>query len=316
MDIPVAAGTFPAPMKRTTHAPAASPVAVAFREVRHFQPDDTVHVEALAVRGSLHDWTIPAHRHEGLHQFLWLGRGRADITLDGLPQAVAAPAVLMVAPGCVHALRSDPRSDGLQVTVPSARLQQLLAGAPVLAAQLQPSRVLHGPALPADQATRAAALFSELQAEFDSAEPGRSEALQARVLLLATWLLRCAGPVPAAVASQALRDTLVQRFRALLELHLRREHGLAFYAAALKVTPDHLSRCCRAVSGQPALDLLHERLLLEARRLLGRTGAGVAEVAQELGFADPAYFSRFFARRTGLAPQAWRQALQQGRVVV
>ena len=78
------------------------------------------------------------------------------------------------------------------------------------------------------------------------------------------------------------------------------------------MTADHLSRSCRAVAGQSALDLLHERMLLEARRLLAYTDASVAEVAGDLGFDDPSYFSRFFARRAGRSPQDWRAALQTG----
>ena len=120
-----------------------------------------------------------------------------------------------------------------------------------------------------------------------------------------------ATPWPAAGATTALRDTLVQRFRALLEIHLRQHQPLGFYADALHVTPDHLSRACRSVTGLSALELMHDRMALEARRLLAYTNAQVGEVAAELGFTDPAYFSRFFARRAGGSPQAYRAALQQ-----
>ncbi len=305
MDIPATAGTFPALMK------PAPPIAIAFREVRHFQPDDALHCETLAARGAPLDWTIPAHRHEGLHQFMWLAEGRAEVRLDQLPHTLAAPAALVVAPGSVHALRFSPGSEGWQVSVPSARLAQGLAGAPMLAARLGRSAVLQGKAV-----RGLAARFAALAAEFEAAEPGRAEALQALGLLLAMQLLRRTEATPADEGRRALRDTLVQRYRALLELHLRQQRPLAFYAAALKVTPDHLSRSCRAVSGLSALDLMHERVLLEARRLLAYTPAKVAEVARELGFEDPAYFSRFFARRAGMAPQAWRHALAQGRVAV
>lgn len=79
------------------------------------------------------------------------------------------------------------------------------------------------------------------------------------------------------------------------------------------MTPDHLSRNCRAASGLSALDLLQDRLLREARRLLAYTVAPVAEVARDLGFNEPSYFSRYFARRAGQAPQDYRAALQTGR---
>jgi AraC family transcriptional activator of pobA len=309
MDIPGGAGTFPALMK------PASPVAVAFREVRHFRPNDWLHSETLDVRGRLHDWTIPAHCHEGLHQFQWVSSGQAELTLDGRPQPLRAPAVLMVAPGCVHGFRFAPGSAGMQITVPSARLEAALAGAPALAERLALSCVLDGEGLDGGDAARAATLFESLAAEFVAAAPGRTEALQAHLVLLATWVLRRAGDVPADAARRALRDTLVQRFRALLELHLRRHAPLAFYAAQLQVTPDHLSRSCRMVTGLSALDLLHERLLVESRRLLAYTQAPVADVARELGFEDPAYFSRFFARRAGQSPVAYRVALRNGQAV-
>jgi AraC family transcriptional activator of pobA len=308
MDIPGRSGTFPASMK------AVSPIAVAFREVRHFKPDDWLHCEDLAVRGRLHDWTIPAHRHEGLHQFQLLERGHAQVVLDQVPHSVQAPAALMVAPGCVHAFRYAADSAGLQVTVPSARLQAALAAAPLLATRLQSSHVLQG-----ERVRRARRqvreLFANLAAEFEQAAPGRTEALGAHLLLLATWFLREAGDVPAEQARRSWRDTLVQRYRALLEVQLKRHQPIGAYAQQLNVTPDHLSRVCRAATGLSALDLLHERLVLEARRLLAYTQASIAEVARELGFDDPAYFSRFFARRAGLAPHAYRSALQQGQAL-
>ena len=288
------------------------PIAVAFREVRHFKPEDCLHCEPIEVRGRLHDWTIPAHRHTGLHQFQLLERGRAEVTLDKLPQTVKAPAAFMLAPGCVHAFGYAPGSVGRQVTVPSVMLEQAFASAPMLAARLASSLVIAGDAM-RDHAAQATALFARLAGEIEQAAPGRMEALRAHAVLLATWFLRSTGSDPVDETHRALRDTLVQRYRALLELHLRRHQPLGFYAESLNVTPDHLSRTCRAVTGQSALDLLHERLLLEARRLLAYTGAAVRDVALELGFSDPAYFTRFFTRRAGLSPLAYRSALQSGR---
>ena len=308
MDIPGRSGTFPASMK------TASPMAVAFHEVRHFGPDDWLHVEDISVRGRIHGWTIPAHRHEGLHQFQLLERGRAAARLDNVPQSLEAPAFLMLAPGCVHAFDYEPGAVGRQVTVPSARLARALDGAPALAARLAGTRVLQGEALRADAAA-ASALFDALAAEFAHHEPGRTEVLQAQLVVLASWFLRRVGAVPPDEARRALRDTLVQRFRSLLELHLRQHRPLAFYAERLDVTADHLSRVCRSVAGMSALDLMHDRMLIEARRLLAYTQAPVAEVATELGFDDPAYFSRFFARRGGQSPMAYRSALQRGQAV-
>jgi len=298
----------------------SAPIAVAFREVRHDQPDDCLHCEAITVRNALHQWAIPAHRHEGLHQFLWLAQGSTRAHIDGRALAVQAPAAFSLPPGCVHAFEHSADSNGLQVTVPASLLVRTFGAASLLAARLaQPQSItfeaLGHPTDQTGQAEQAGRLFQQLAAEFSQAEPGRIEALQAHAVLLCTWFLRQGGQPGGNERRQALRDTLVQRFRALLALHVRHQHALAFYAGTLEVTADHLSRACRGVTGQSAQDLLHERLVNEARRLLAGNEGSVSDIAEALGFADAAYFSRFFSRKAGLSPLAFRQAAQRGEVL-
>jgi AraC family transcriptional regulator, transcriptional activator of pobA len=284
---------------------------VPFREVRHDQPDDCLHYETVTVRGQLHHWTIPAHRHEGLHQFQLLERGGATATIDGESHAVTAPAIMMLAPGSVHGFVYAPDSAGHQITLSSTALQSALKGAAQLEPQLCRSFVLSADAL-GDGVAECALMFKALSREFHGSSPARVQALMAYATLIALWYLRHHAPPPADARRHALRDTLVQRFRTLLEAAFREHRPLSHYASALNVTPDHLSRSCRNVTGQSALDLVHERLMVEARRLLSYTPAPVAEVARELGYDDPAYFSKFFGRTVGMSPTAYRESVHAG----
>ena len=78
------------------------------------------------------------------------------------------------------------------------------------------------------------------------------------------------------------------------------------YAKALGVTPTHLSRVCRSLTGSAASRLILERRLLEARRALAYTSMQIAEIAYMLGYSDPAYFARVFAQSAGESPSAFR----------
>jgi AraC family transcriptional activator of pobA len=292
--------------------PAAPPLLlVPFREVRHEQPDDCLHYEPVAVRGKLHDWTIPAHRHDGLHQFQLLERGRASATIDGVDHEIEAPAIVMVAPGSIHGFRYARNTAGHQVTIPTAMLRQALQGAGKLEAQLAQSFVMDAPQLATDAAD-CVQLFESLAGEFRASHPGRVQALQAQATLIVLWFLWHRGAGLAGQRPAPMRDTLVQRLAHLVEEHYREHKPLAFYAAALKVTPDHLSRSCRSVTGQSALDLVHARLMLEARRLLAYTPMTVAQIAATLGYDDPAYFGKFFSRSVGEPPSAYRDAVNSG----
>jgi AraC family transcriptional regulator, transcriptional activator of pobA len=284
---------------------------VPFREVRHDQPDDCLHYEPVAVRGQLHHWTIPAHRHEGLHQFQLLERGGATAIIDGQQHVVTAPAIMMLAPGSVHSFVYAPDSMGHQITLPSATLQSALKGAAQLEPQIGHSFVLGAREL-GNGVADCARLFEALCLEFHGSSPARVQALMAYATLIALWFLRQNAPLPAEARRHALRDTLVQRFRTLVEAGFRQHQPLSHYASALNVTPDHLSRSCRNVTGQSALDLVHGRLMVEARRLLSYTQAPVAEVARELGYEDPAYFSKFFTRAVGESPSAYRESVHAG----
>lgn len=283
---------------------------VPFKEVRHDQPDDCLHYESVAVRGQEMDWTIPAHRHEGLHQFQFLHRGSVRGTIDGREFEVSAPALLMLAPGSVHGFAYTRDTEGHQVTVPTGTLRELLADAQFLGTELKASFVL--PALDSAQAQECQDLFQRIATEFRQQRPGRVHALLACATLLAVLFVRGHGEAFDRARPQGARDTLVQRYLALVEQHYRQHQPLGFYAETLSVTPDHLSRSCRAVLGQSALDLLNERRMLEARRLLAYTSQSVAEVAQQLGYDDPAYFSKFFQRSTGNTPSAYRALVAQG----
>ncbi|MBI2771002.1 MAG: helix-turn-helix domain-containing protein [Burkholderiales bacterium] len=291
---------------------AAAPLLlVPFKEVRHEQPDDCLHYEPVAVRGKLHDWTIPAHRHEGLHQFQLLEKGGATATVDGVVYLVRAPAIMMLAPGSVHAFTYAANTAGHQVTLPAATLKAALAGAAQLESELGQSFVLDAQALGEDAAA-CTTIFEALAREFQGSAAGRVQSLMAHATLIAVWFLRHRGAQPADTRRVAMRDTLVQRLRALVERHYREHRPLSFYASALGVTPDHLSRACRAVTGQGALDLVHGRLMLEARRLLSYTPMSVADIACQLGYDDAGYFSKFFARCVGDPPTAYRESIHSG----
>ena len=109
---------------------------------------------------------------------------------------------------------------------------------------------------------------------------------------------------------------LVVRYRDLIEQNYREERRLEFYADRLAVTPARLNAACRTRLGTTASGLLHDRILTEAKRCLIYTGMTVAEVGYAVGFDDPAYFSRFVTKRTGLAPGRLREELGGGSAAV
>ncbi len=99
-----------------------------------------------------------------------------------------------------------------------------------------------------------------------------------------------------------------QRFRQLVELHYRDNLSVDAFSRMLGVTRAHLHDACVRAVGLAPQQLVHERLNVEARLRLRETTQTIEQIAFSLGFRDPAYFNRFFRRRAGMSPGAYRKA--------
>jgi AraC family transcriptional regulator, transcriptional activator of pobA len=268
---------------------------------------ESLHVESIAQRSRLYDWEIRPHRHDLFAQLLCLRTGSGEVVFDDERQAYTAPCVIFVPALSVHGFRFSSDTDGVIVTVVAQRLQSLLEAEPELEARLAQAHCLtFAPGNVAFQALDEA--VRALTAEAQGHGAWRMTALTAALSMVLVRLGRALDAAGAHGAEHPPRSLQhVQRFRALVEQHYREQHPLAFYAGQLGITTTQLNRVCREVLRTSALGALHGRLLLEAKRDLAYAQLSVKEIALTLGFADAAYFTRFFTRHTGLSPRRFRE---------
>lgn len=265
-------------------------------------------MESIASRSQLHNWEIRPHRHAALLQLLLIESGAARVQLDGRRLELPAPAVVWVPMLSVHGFEFTSNTEGHVITLDQARLRSLLG----------PSRGLWQGLAAARAATLAAdspqcrLLFSIAQAlrdDYVGTSPWRSQVLDGAVLMAAALVARLP-PLASELALSAEPEGRAMqhlaRYREQVERHYRSHPTLDTLAAPLGITTTQLNRLCRQHLHCSALDVLHQRLLLEAKRELGYTTLQVRQIADGLGFSDPAYFTRFFLRMTGQSPSVWR----------
>ncbi len=103
----------------------------------------------------------------------------------------------------------------------------------------------------------------------------------------------------------------MERFRALVDAHFRERRPIESYAAEMGLSAGQLSRLCREALGASSLDVVNARVLHEAERELVYSTLGIKQIAGVLGFADEAYFGRFFRKQTGRTPTEFREAARR-----
>jgi len=105
-------------------------------------------------------------------------------------------------------------------------------------------------------------------------------------------------------------NPVILRFQRLLNRYIRIWRTVADYASALHVSHNHLNALCKKHLSQTALQVIHRRLLLEAKREVRYSNKTVSEIAHALHFSDVSNFNRFFRKMTGRSPRQYRQADQ------
>lgn len=246
------------------------------------------------------------HRHD-YHELIWVRSGSGHHLLDGRQVPVLPGTLAVIGRGQVHVFQRAHAVSGAVVRFGDELLREGLI------ARSSPAWLLAGcggwsVTVPDGETAALEATIATLAAETAGPLDGRSADLQRHLLsVLLLWIERWydAERTERRDVDDASAE-LYRRFARVLERDFAAHHDAAHYADALAVPPAALSHALSSVSGRPTKELVSDRVMLEAARLLRFTNRSVGEIAFETGFSDPLYFSRAFKRHSGEAPTAYR----------
>jgi AraC family transcriptional activator of pobA len=267
---------------------------------------DALHIEPIVARSSLHGWTIQPHMHHDLFQFFLVTQGGGRTRIDGRDHRLAPGAALLLPPSTIHEFAFLDDTDGFVASVAATSLKRLFGSEPEARSLLGAPAVLPKAAASPETATLEG-LMQLAMREFAANLPAREFSLGAYADLIASWFVRAMrGAKASGEPSKDPRAGLVRRFVERVETRFQHHDSLEAHARELGASVPHLSRSCRELLGRSAARVIQDRLMIEARRDLVYTAMSISQISFRLGFSDPAYFSRFFAKRAGVSPSEYR----------
>ena len=159
--------------------------------------------------------------------------------------------------------------------------------------------------LPAKEISKLDLLHQVFLDELDTIDTIQAEMLRmltARLIITATRLIKQQGNIE--ITDK--QSDLLRNFNVLVETYFRTEHSVGFYAEKLFKSPKTLSNTFSKYNKSP-LQIIHDRIILEAKRLLIYSDKTTKEIAYELGFDDASHLSRMFKKHTDLSPTLFKK---------
>lgn len=110
-------------------------------------------------------------------------------------------------------------------------------------------------------------------------------------------------------AFNAQNHLTLLKFKQALETNFKKIHTVKEYAHILNISSKTLTNRTTEIAIKTPLELINERIILEAKRLLSHSSLNINEIGFQLGYDDPSYFVKFFKKQTKRSPSDFRKAI-------
>src|SRR6218665_2617626 len=269
---------------------------------KHLGKESDFYTNSLKAHLMLHEFTVAPHRHDFYFVAIFI-KGSGTHTVDFIKYFVKPGSVFAIIPGQSHNWNLSEDTEGFvlfhtknfyNLYFPSKRVQDY----PFFGSMHNsPSFLLKEKSL-----KNAKLICSEILNEYKHEYLLKFQRISVMLDLLYIDLTRLY--LPKSFIIRKKHDYLfrIEKLENLIDAHFRKIRSPGQYAKMMFVSNKHLNRICKEVLNKTTSDLIMDRLLLEAKRLLVHSSLTVSEIAGELGFFDVSYFSRLFKKKIGKTP--------------
>jgi AraC family transcriptional regulator, 4-hydroxyphenylacetate 3-monooxygenase operon regulatory protein len=275
--------------------------------------DAAIHYDAMANLAEFFGRDMPVHRHSQYLQIHFIHTGNINFHIDDKLYQVSGPGLFLTPPAVPHSFQTEDHADGHVLTIHQSLIWQIAErGSRNDEVELN---FTQGICLAENNLTEeqkadwklVQQLFENIKQEWYSESLAKNLVLESFVNLLIIQIVRLSGQQVQSTEVNNDDLRLFNQFSKHIELHFREHWQLPQYTEVIGVSESRLNHVCQRISNTSPKKIIRERLLQEIKRLLTFSKLSVNEIAYQLGFSDPAYFSRLFKTQTGMTALAWRK---------
>lgn len=268
-------------------------------------------IKSIKVLSAQADFQHEPHCHPLLYQLCWITEGEATVKIDTETYKLSKNIFLLIQPNVVHATKFSELYGGYMIHF-SEDFFSVYAQINHFFSQIIHSSHREGPIvilLSDETACELDIIFSKVSKIYEEGSFIKNELIRS---YLNTALLKV-------YESHGIKNenelksnsiTLYNNFIHLLENHTFQKKTVKDYAKMLNITPGYLNMITKSEAGKRAGEVIRDKTILEAQRMLIFTTSSISEIAYKFNFDDNSYFWKLFKKTTGLSPKEYRLKFQ------
>jgi AraC family transcriptional regulator, transcriptional activator of pobA len=291
-------------------------VATSMKKIKHYdglygdlnhRPNaDYIFSELIKTRSKGFDWVINPHLHSHLYQLFCIESGKVILDSSAKSKALQTPCILVIPPNTLHGLEYSTNVKGNILTISDSVFDKLFPTSASLVLEFETLKCI---VMPPDSFEKIQLLFNEINVELFTNKTDKKVMLDS----LLRQLFICLHRLVLNNGNSFFIDTnaTLHYYRKFIQSvkTADKQKSIPAFAKELNITSVHLNRICNQVCGKPALLIVQENLIEQAKNYLSHTSYTIAEIAYLLNFEYPNYFARLFKKLNGVTPKEYRSKL-------
>ena len=266
-----------------------------------------IHVHPFGVIGKRHDGKVKMHAHNNILQIFIIENGTTELQYDEFKYEISGPAFMTIPKNVAHGFNHHGEVTGWIINLSDAVLEHLLKREAEIIVEID---AIHISTINPEEESMVN-IYKTMKRcidEYKNNLPGKQLMLESLISQLLVQLHRLPSETTKLVSSSDNTSKVYfRRFMQLIKSTNSFKKNIEEYAVELYVSQGHLGRVCQTITGKSPKDIVTDYFMREAQISLTNVDKSIAQVAYELSFDDPAYFSRLFKKRTGYTPKAFRE---------
>ncbi len=258
---------------------------------------------------AIHKFIQKPHKHD-FYIIAFFTQGTGSHTIDFKTFEVEPGSVFFLSPGQVHSWGLSSNTDG-HILFFSTEFYTSTFSRKKLNDYALFNSILEFPTLEIDakETKEISSIFTKIDQENCHPTFFTKDLLKNYIDILLILLYRYNGEKTSFSPEEKLVYNQFQELEILIDTHFKKHREASFYADQMSLSMKQLNSLSKKTVSKTSSQLILDRVILEAQRLLTHSDLNISEIAYELEFDDSSYFSRLFKKKTNITPEQFRRQL-------